>query len=235
MNINNYLDMHKKNAVYAFDLDDTLYKEMDFVASGYRAVAAVLATETGVPQKDIETMIMQRRPRGFEFAIEATKSKHSVDELVEIYRSHRPNIIPETDALPTLEALKAAGAALVLITDGSTRHQRSKIKALGIEKFFDMILVSEETGGDKTTEIPWQMVETHFGALRRFYIADNMAKDFHLPNLRGWHTIMLRDRRHRNVFPQQPLNHKPEYRPQTTIDRLGDLFVKKRRNILFCN
>ena len=34
------------NAVAAFDLDDTLYPEYDFVVSGYRAVAELL------PQKD---------------------------------------------------------------------------------------------------------------------------------------------------------------------------------------
>ena len=34
-----------------FDLDDTLYKERDYVASGFRAVADEIAAESGIEAK----------------------------------------------------------------------------------------------------------------------------------------------------------------------------------------
>ncbi|MCM1068186.1 MAG: HAD hydrolase-like protein [Muribaculaceae bacterium] len=214
--------------VYAFDLDDTLYREMDYVHSGYRTVAQAIAQATGADADTIFHTICTNRPLGFEAALMAVKDfpgadTYSVDDLVEIYRAHRPDIALYHGARSTLEALKARGATLALITDGSTRHQRAKIEALGIADLFDSILISQETGGDKTTDIPWQTVETLYGPARRYYIGDNLSKDFRLPNLRGWHTVMLRDRRGLNVFPQRPADWPPQNRPHTTIDNLESL------------
>ena len=115
--------------------------------------------------------------------------------------------------------LRRAGLTLILITDGSTRHQRSKIRALDIEKYFDDILISEETGGDKTTEVPWTIVERKYGrpGQRFVYIGDNMSKDFKIPGMRGWHTVMMLDTEGVNVFPQNILSMPAINRPKTVF------------------
>lgn len=220
-------------ATVCFDLDDTLYCEMDFVRSGYRAVARLLAGDSNPNEEErYYALICAHRPRGFEAAIDlypelsGRACPYSVDALVEHYRAHTPQISLAPAAEETLKALSAAGHRLVLITDGSTRHQRSKIRALGLDKFFAPkdILISEETGGDKTTTVPWSMIERNYGTKGdRWYIGDNMSKDFYLPKQRGWHTVMLLDSIGANVFPQRPGDWAAEYKPQTTITTLASL------------
>ncbi len=214
----------------AFDLDDTLYKEMTYVASGYRTVARELAEATGADADTLFKIISDNRPLGFEAALEYLRDypgveKFSVDSMIESYRAHVPDISLQPHAEDTLRRLKEQGATLVLITDGSTRHQRAKIRALGLERFFapEAILISEETGGDKTTDVPWTIAETRFGCNRFVYVGDNLSKDFRLPNMRGWRTVMLRDTDGTNVFPQQPDNWAAENRPSLTIDSLKHL------------
>lgn len=216
-------------ATVCFDLDDTLYCEMDFVRSGYRAVASLLAADSGAADADSYfQIIFSRRPRGFEAAADVLypmlndgrRCPYTIDDLIEHYRGHTPQISLSAGVAGTLCGLAAAGHRLMLVTDGSTRHQRSKIRALGLERFFAPadILISEETGGDKTTAVPWSAVERLCGRNgRRWYVGDNMSKDFRLPNMRGWDTVMLLDTRRQNVFAQQPLQWPPQNRPRHTI------------------
>lgn len=221
--------------VFAFDLDDTLYTEMDFVRSGYRAVADELERSSSLDADTYYNGICARRPVGFEWALEQY-ARHkgldlqmSVDKMIELYRAHTPQIGLRPGAREVLEAMKRAGHSLILITDGSTRHQRSKIKALDIEKYFDEILISEEVGGDKTTDLPWGRVEQRFGfpGQRFVYTGDNLSKDFHLPGLRGWRTVMMRDSGGENVFPQIIADHPAEYRPQIVVDEYRTLLNLK--------
>lgn len=218
--------------VVAFDLDDTLYAEWDYVRSGYRAVASEIAAATGADAQFLADMMMEYRPRGFEAVLSHIagmpgSERFTVDSMIESYRAHTPDICLRADACDTIRALAAAGATPVLITDGSTRHQRAKIKALGLDTVFDPgnILISEETGGDKTTPVPWHLVRCLYGApgSRFFYVGDNISKDFYYPNLGGWTSIMLRDASGNNVFPQQVREWEAAKRPMITIDSLADL------------
>lgn len=219
-------------AIVAFDLDDTLFSEWDYVRSGYRAVAALIANATGADADTLASMMMRHRPRGFEAVLAYTKGMpeaeiFTVASMIDAYRSHKPVIDPRPGARETLAALADAGARLMLITDGSTRHQRAKIKALGIERFFEpgAIIISEESGGDKTTPVPWKMATDIFGTpgSRFFYVGDNLSKDFLLPRQMGWTTIMLRDTDSTNVFPQRPGDWPAQNLPMITIDTLPEL------------
>lgn len=217
--------------VYAFDLDDTLYTEMDFVRSGYREVSRVLAAGSYLDAETYYEGIFSHRPLGFEWALDQYKShggsdgNMSVAGMIEIYRAHKPDISLRPGVDEMLKRLKAAGHTLILITDGSTRHQRSKLRALGIEKLFDNILISEETGGDKTTLVPWMMVEEKYACPgQRFtYIGDNLKKDFKIPGERGWHTIMVLGAPGQNVFPQDISAAPAAYRPKCVIKYYKDI------------
>lgn len=220
------------SVVVAFDLDDTLFREWDYVRSGYMTVAREIASVTGANPYRLASVMMIYRPYGFEEVlrrIEGLKGsdRFSVAGMIESYRAHTPEIRLRKGAAETLEALEKAGGLLVLISDGSTRHQRAKLKALGLGRFFsgERILISEETGGDKTTDVPWNLVRERFGepGSRFFYIGDNLSKDFRLPGMKGWTTVMLRDKERTNVFPQRPDDWAPEYRARLTIDNITDI------------
>lgn len=219
-------------AVVAFDLDDTLFSEWEYVRSGYRAVAREIAKTTGADAATLARMMMEHRPLGFEAVLDYIKDmpgadRFSVDSMVETYRAHTPLIPLRPGAREMLTTLKDQGATLVLITDGSTRHQRAKFHALGLDGLFapEAILISEETGGDKRTPVPWALTRRLFGrpGTHFFYVGDNLSKDFRLANMAGWTTIMLRDAAGTNVFPQRPADWPAINRPSFTIDNLSEI------------
>lgn len=220
-------------AAFVFDLDDTLYKEWNFVASAYRAVARYMSDITGADPEPLVRIMGKHRPKGFEAAIKAQSEARlsgverlRIDDLVYIYRSHLPEISLAPEVVDTLRELRARGHSLGIITDGSVLTQGTKISTLGLYDIIapDSVWISERTGGDKTTVLPWQAAEARFHDERlRIYVGDNLSKDFRLPNLRGWHTVMLRDPAGANVFPQRPCEWPPEYRARTTVDSITAL------------
>jgi putative hydrolase of the HAD superfamily len=140
-----------------FDLDDTLYTELDFVRSGFRAVAHVLARQTG----ESETFLVERlweileaQGRGHVFDTilnevpSAPRSDDGVRLLTYVYRSHRPRIALSADAQPTLAALREGGVKLGIVTDGLGTVQRNKIAALGLDPLVDVIVCTDEIGRD---------------------------------------------------------------------------------------
>src|SRR5690625_5115082 len=69
-----------------------------------------------------------------------------LNDYVEEFHNH---CIPFPNLLTTLEDLKSSSIRLGMITNGKGQFQMDNIKALGIEKYFDTILVSEWEGTKK--------------------------------------------------------------------------------------
>ncbi|MDE6402282.1 MAG: HAD family hydrolase [Muribaculaceae bacterium] len=211
----------------AFDLDDTLYKECEYVRSGYRYVARRLARELRVPAEGLLEIVESDAGRGrhpFDVLFEYTDGNVSVERMVAMYREHIPFItLPDVSA-GCLARLASAGCTLALITDGRHTGQWNKIRALAIERYIDgrLISVSADIGADKTLPLPWErMQELTPGCTRRWYIGDNPRKDFHYPNLMGWNTVMLRDDG-RNIKTQH-VDLPESYRARFEIDSLSEL------------
>lgn len=215
-------------SLVVFDLDDTLYKELDFLKSGFHAVARHVASLTGIEAERLYLEMMAARQRG-ENAFDMLSARHFdadkgfISRAVEIYRFHKPQITLETGVREILEALTRQGVRLGLVTDGRSVTQRNKIEALEIARYFapENILISEETGAEKTSILPWQtLVRRYPNASRFIYVGDNPAKDFRMPRMLGWATIGVRDRNGVNIHPQTPAT--PEYAPDIWIDELGE-------------
>lgn len=186
----------------AFDLDDTLYKERDYVASGHRAVAEAVAADLNL---DV-TSVMNNGRDPFD-ALHDYLVRHNIhswpiERMVTTYRNHRPQLQPDPRIAREFDRLRSEGHNVVIITDGSTARQMAKIQALGLDRAVDAIYISEAVGGDKTTGAGFRAASIDFPQPHRIYIGDNPAKDFYLPNLNGWNTIMLIDSDGVNIFPQ---------------------------------
>ena len=213
----------------AFDLDDTLYKEKDFVESGRNAVAEAIAAAKGLDASTLRR-VMTEGADAFDALLGflATKgiSDYTIAGVLDIYRSHKPDIRLDAEAEATLTELHRRGTDIALITDGRSVTQRNKIEALGLYRFFapDRIHISGETGADKHTPLAYMNVANSAVAPRRLvYVGDNPAKDFVNANLAGWTTVMLRDSRRINVHQQNLRNVPSNYRPRIVIDRLTEI------------
>lgn len=208
--------------VVVFDLDDTLYKEVDYVRSGLMAVAHHLGDDS------LLALMLKARSKGMN-AFEAVKEQRSdaeIDKMIEIYRNHKPQISLSRDTTLTLDYLHSK-YTLALVTDGRSVGQRNKIEALALERYFapEDIIISEEFGSDKHSAANFKAIEkNHPGAESYFYIGDNPEKDFYQPNLLGWHTIMLEDVNHVNIHRQDnapSIDHIAQYAIESLSDAIA--------------
>jgi putative hydrolase of the HAD superfamily len=108
-----------------------------------------------------------------------------------------------------LTALRERGVGLALVTNGDTSHQRRKIEAHGLARFFDVILIEGEFGAGK----PHESVYRHaLGALaaqpeQAWMVGDNLEWDVAAPQRLGLGAIWV-DGEGRGLPPEHPV--KPE-------------------------
>ncbi len=187
----------------AFDLDDTLYDELDYCRSGFAAVAEFISWQReGIsPERIFSTLWNQfadgNRSRTFNAALDEVGASYDdkfIGELINVYRKHVPKIeLPEEsrDVLCKLHGKYSLG----LLTDGFLPAQRLKVQALGIERYFECIVYTEELGREF-----WKPSVAGFEKLMETlnvspeavaYVADNAKKDFISPNKFGILSIQL--------------------------------------------
>ncbi len=204
--------------VICFDLDDTLYKEIDYLKSAYREIAK----SVGHPEAaGLMLDWYQAGENAFKKLIETYGLKVGIADLLKIYREHYPDIHLDKGVKEFLVGLKGDGTKLGLISDGRSLTQRNKIRALGLEGFFDIEIISEEFGSEKPCPRNYQAVMEKFPERKKFvYVGDNTAKDFVAPNQLGWRTVCLAQDK-RNIH-RQDMSLGKEYMPQRVITNLED-------------
>lgn len=215
-----------------FDLDDTLFKERDFVTSSFRVIACEADRRGIISYEKALAILCAGRDGGMAFsslaeevAARAPGCGLTEEWMVNTYRTHTPDIKLDDATESVLAALRERGETLGLITDGRSNTQRAKIKALGLERFIEPrnILVSGETGFDKTHREPFDMIMMRNPAERRYvYVGDNSAKDFIWPNKLGWLTVQLDDADGVNIHPQSS-DRPAAFLPQRHIGSLSQL------------
>lgn len=180
----------KDNAL-VIDLDDTLYNEIEYLKSSYIEIAKDIDSFL---YKDIYEKMFQLYQSGdnvFKYLSDKYKKK-SIQELLELYRNHKPNIKLFDYVSDCLDFLENE-YSFAIITDGRSITQRNKIKALGLDHYLTKIIISEELGSEKPNVENFKSVEEELKCKKYFYIGDNVKKDFITPKKMGWITICLMD------------------------------------------
>ena len=217
--------LFNQNSCVVFDLDDTIYKEIDFLKSAYRQIAAHLAAQIG---KDIYQEMLQlyeEKQNVFEVILSKYALHNSSESLLEIYRFHQPTIKCSPYFRRFLQQLKKKNCKIGLITDGRSATQRNKLNSLKINRLIDFIVISEEIGTEKPNKKNYLFFEEQLGKNYLYtYIGDNPKKDFITPNQLGWQTIGVRDNG-RNIHTQS-LEVAPDFQPQLYISNFKELLEK---------
>ena len=211
--------MSIKNKIIAFDLDDTLYKEIDFLKSAYIEIASIVDKSHS---ENLYNNMISNYYKGnnvFKF-ISETYPAYTVERLLKIYREHYPSISLSNEEWNVLLKLKTE-AITGLITDGRSLTQRNKIKALGLENYFDKIVISEEIGYSKP-DIRLFNEFKKYDVSQYYYVANDTRKDFVTPNRIGWITICLLDVNNQNI-QKQDFSLSEYYLPQIKIKTLNAL------------
>jgi putative hydrolase of the HAD superfamily len=186
-----------------FDLDDTLYDEIDYCKSGLTCAAEFLAGLPKFPpvQQIFDALWKQftagNRKKTFSAALDELGIGHDnnlIEELVNIYRKHIPQITLPDDSKSVLEQLSKK-YDLALLTDGFLPAQQLKVQALGIEIYFRCIIYTEQLGREfwKPSPVGFEKLLQSLNSepQNTAYIADNEKKDFIAPNKLGLPTIQI--------------------------------------------
>jgi len=211
-----------------FDLDDTLYDEMQFVRGGFEAVSSYTSKNANVNQNVVYQLlldVLEKHGRGQTFDIALKKlglyNKNLISKLVKVYRTHKPKLSLYSEVRTVLSTLRKQGYKLGLITDGNVEVQRNKVEALKIKDFFDCIIFSDEYGIEKQkpNPFPYQkaLKELKASARETIYVGDNPYKDFVSAKRLGIHTIRIMRGQYKNVT----LNK--EFEAEYQIINLGEL------------
>ncbi len=190
------------SSIVVFDLDDTLFLERTYVWSGFEAVGAAVAARLGIDRfANVAWRIFESGVRGtvFDRALDECHIKRTVglvDELVTVYRSHRPEIDLLPDAALCIDTFRAAATALGVISDGPIESQRAKAEALEARRWAQHVVLTAELpeGHQKPSAEPFRLLEQLSGSAGPgcVYVGDNPVKDFAAPRVLGWRTVRVR-------------------------------------------
>lgn len=212
-----------------FDLDDTLYDEMQFVKGGFKAVSSYISKNNNIDQNAVYPLlldVLEKHGRGHTFDIALKKlglySEKLIPKLVEVYRTHKPNLSLYPEVRAVFSALRKQGYKLGLITDGNIEVQRNKVEALKLKDFFDCMIFSDEYGIEKQkpNHFPYQKAveELKVSASETIYVGDNPYKDFVNAKKLGMYTVRILRGQYKSIRLGE------EYEADAQIRSLEEIF-----------
>lgn len=218
-----------------FDLDDTLYDEMQFVKGGFKSASLYISKNNNIKQKIVYQLlldVLEEHGRGKTFDIVLKKldlyNEKLIPKLIEVYRTHKPNLFLYPEVSNVLSTLRKQGYKPGIITDGNVEVQRKKIDALKIKDFFDCMIFSDEYGIEKQkpNPLPYQkaMEKLEASANETVYIGDNPYKDFITARKLGIFTIRIMRGQYKKI------KLRKEYESDCQIQNLEDIFNVIKRN-----
>jgi len=212
-----------------FDLDDTLYPEIEFVMSGFRTVAKVISQDFGFDTDKIYGLLIEAFEENRKFVFSRVLeyleiyNEDYLNKLISIYRIHKPEIHLYKDAEEMLPYLKEH-FLLGLITDGFPTTQKLKVQALNIERYFNSIIYTGEKGENysKPSISPFidMLNKFHIQPNEAIYIGDNIEKDFKGPKDLGM--ISIRILRENGIY-RDSIAPRKDFEPDYTVSSFFDL------------
>jgi FMN phosphatase YigB (HAD superfamily) len=164
-----------------FDLDNTLYDFQVANNSGELALCHFLSANLNLPKEEVERLMKESRG-GVKARLEKTASSHSrllyIREFLQenrvymhatfaleceqiFWRAYLEKTRLFSGAEEFISLLRLSKIRLFLVTDLSTQIQLRKLAWLGLDKSFELIITSEEAGGDKETGKPEKLLRKY--------------------------------------------------------------------------
>ncbi len=211
-----------------FDMDDTLYEEKDYVRSGFKALDHWMKREfqiTGFYETALDLFLSGEKRLIFNKTLEKLNIAYGetlIEEMVDVYRSHEPDIHLLDDVKWVFENLQDT-VKIGLISDGYLVSQEKKVNALKLEEKCHSVILTDRWGKEhwKPSHVPYEQAsrELKLPHDQCVYIGDNANKDFVTAKRLGWTTIHIdrKDGLYSGIAVEQ------EYKAHYTIDDLRQI------------
>jgi putative hydrolase of the HAD superfamily len=185
--------------VLVFDVDDTLYEELTFVRSGFRAVAHFLEEKYILPREKVYEQFVAELEKGGEKIFDSVlrnfdlNTKDLVRKCLSVYRRHKPEIFLYKDAA---KFLKMVGSfPIYIVTDGNPIVQKNKVDALLSQNRIKKVFLTRRFGIKNEKPSPYcfekiQLLE-NVAPEEIVYVGDNPNKDFVGIKPLGFRTVRI--------------------------------------------
>lgn len=185
--------------VIVFDLDDTLYEELSYVRSGFKAVADYLSPLLSMDKEKIAASLYEevlvQRDNVFDRFLQKLRiqNKQLVKNCLRVYRNHQPKLNLFLEAHACLARFQHH--PLYIVTDGNHLVQRKKVTALGLDLFVKQCFFTYAHGLRHRKPSPYCFEKIcHLERIdpsSLVYVADNPYKDFVGIKPLGFQTIRV--------------------------------------------
>jgi putative hydrolase of the HAD superfamily len=199
-----------------FDMDDTLLDHLGGVSVAWELVCREVAPELGCDWEGLREAI---RAHASEFWKDEAAVGHWRTRLTEA-REHvvrtalqargldpapatriatryedelASRIVLFEDTLETLEALRAAGLRLGMITNGPAMMQRDKVARFGFEQYMDVIVIEGEFGHGKPAPQVFEhaLASVEAAPHEAWMVGDNLYADIGGAKAAGIHAVWI--------------------------------------------
>lgn len=214
--------------VIVFDLDDTLYNEIDYVKSGFIEVSKYFAHKHTLDESSFYKLLMENlelhgRGKVFDSTLSYFKilNKANIKKCISIYRMHLPKIKLPKESRSIINYYKAFNIPLYVVTDGNKLVQYNKIKGLNIEEDFNKVFITHRYGVKNAKPSPYcfmkiaQREKVYHSDI--VYIGDNINKDFVALKPMGFRTIRVIN----GMFKDLELSK--EYHAEIDVNSLSEI------------
>lgn len=187
-----------------FDLDDTLYPQIEFDLGCLKNASEYIASISGRNSTELYNVIFGIvSDRGIEyrkifndlFEIINFEGMPYIKEILKHYWSAYPKISLYPNTETVLKYLKEK-YRLFIITDGYVKIQNYKIKALGISEYFEKIYITDSFGIEyrKPSKYVFDLLikENGIDANRCLYVGNDPRRDFIPAKEMGMYTIRIK-------------------------------------------
>lgn len=209
--------MNKLAPVVILDLDDTIINFTGMTEESWRVICHESSAELGVAGADLHAALMIERvafwadpesnlfgrhnlvqasqmivARAFaRLGIGSEEQAAALSRLYSERRHERVHVFP--DSVSTIEALRARGHRLAMITNGGAEGQRAKLVRFDLARHFDCILVEGEFGHGKPDERVYRHVLEQLAvqASDAVMIGDDLERDVAGPQRVGMQGIWI--------------------------------------------
>lgn len=215
--------------VIVFDLDDTLYEEIDFVKSGFDKVSKFLFKNYHISKDECYQNMINELGKGRGKIFDNTLKKYNIftqkllRQCISIYRLHKPKICLFDDAEKCLKQFNTF--PMYIVTDGNKIVQKNKLQALKLEKIVKFSFITSNYGLKNSKPSTYCFLKIckleNTSPENIVYIGDDPSKDFVEIKKIGFKTIRVLTGKFKNK------KYSNYYDADLTIKSLKELSVKK--------
>lgn len=213
-----------------FDLDDTLYDYHFAHSRALNSVYSVLAREIKISKKKFlelykmandeiknelaGTASSHNRVLYFQRVIEKTHKTVEPKIILRLYETYWNTFLKNMKigkgVIKTLKELQKQKMKVAIVTDLTTHIQLRKVERLGLTKYVDYLVTSEESGGEKPNAIMFLLTLNKIGILasEAIMVGDNLVCDIEGANSVGIDSIAITKKK---IQPNKEDYKKPNF------------------------